>query len=109
MSVGPAKLDDLPKTLAGLRHFDAGKGILMFLVGALLYFGHSAFIPVALALLAGLILSSPVEMLFRVGLPRGFSALLILVVTLSAAAGLVALVWGPSQLWYASAPHTLAT
>jgi predicted PurR-regulated permease PerM len=109
MSVGASKFDRLPKTLASVRDFNAGKGILIFLVGVLLYFGHSAFIPAALALLAGLILSSPVEMLFRLGLPRGIGALLILVMTLTAAAGLIALVWTPSQQWYASAPHTLAT
>lgn len=109
MSAGPSKFDRLPKTLAGVRDFNAGKGILIFLIGTILYLGHSAFIPVALALLAGLILSSPVEMLFRLGLPRGFSALLILVLALTAAAGLIALVWTPSQQWYASAPHTLAT
>jgi predicted PurR-regulated permease PerM len=101
--------DRLPKTLASVRRFNAGKGILIVLIGAILYIGHSAFIPVALALLAGLILSSPVEMLFRLGLPRGLSALLILAATLAAASGLVALVWAPSQQWYASAPHTLAT
>jgi predicted PurR-regulated permease PerM len=101
--------DRLPKTLASVRRFNAGKGILIVLIGAVLYIGHSAFIPVALALLAGLILSSPVELLFRLGLPRGLSALLILVATLAAASGLIALVWTPSQQWYASAPHTLAT
>src|SRR5580700_6381311 len=109
MSTEPSKFDRLPKPLKGVREFNAGKGVLLLLVGALLYVGHSAFIPVALALLAGLILSSPVEMLFRFGLPRGFSALLILLAALSAAAGLIALVWTPSQQWYASAPHTLAT
>jgi predicted PurR-regulated permease PerM len=109
MSTGPSKFDRLPKTLSGVRDFSAGKGILIFLVGGLLYVGHTAFIPVALALLAALILSSPVEMLFRLGLSRGSSALLILVLALSAAAGLVALVWNPTQQWYASAPHTLAT
>jgi predicted PurR-regulated permease PerM len=101
--------DRLPKAIAGVRDFSAAKGILVILIGALLYIGHSAFIPVALALLAGLILSSPVEWLFRLGLPRGLSALLILVVTLAAASGLIALVWTPSQQWYASAPHTLIT
>jgi hypothetical protein len=63
--------DRLPKTLATVRTFNAGKGILIVLIGAILYIGHSAFIPVALALLAALILSSPVEMLFRLGLPSG--------------------------------------
>ena len=101
--------DRLPKTVASVRDFNAGKGILFVLIGVILYIGHSAFIPVALALLAALILSSPVEMLFRLGLPRSLGALLILVATLAAAAGLLALVWTPSQQWYASAPHTLAT
>jgi predicted PurR-regulated permease PerM len=108
MSTGPSKFDRLPKTLASVRDFNVGKGILIFLVGGLLYVAHAAFIPVALALLAALILSSPVEMLFRLGLPRGFSALLILMMALSAAIGLVSLVWTPSQQWYASAPHTIS-
>jgi predicted PurR-regulated permease PerM len=107
MSTGPSKFDRLPKTLAGVRHFNAGKGILMLLIGGLLYVAHAAFIPVALALLAGLILSSPVEALFRLGLPRGIGAALILIAALAAVAGLVALLWTPSQQWYASAPHTL--
>jgi predicted PurR-regulated permease PerM len=108
MSTEPSKFDRLPKTLKGLREFNAGKGILLLLIGALLYVGHTAFIPVALAMLAGLILSSPVEALFRVGVPRGIGAVLILILALSAVAGLVALVWTPSQQWYASAPHTLS-
>jgi predicted PurR-regulated permease PerM len=108
MSTGPSKFDRLPKTLKGVREFNAGKGVLLFLIGGLLYVGHTAFIPVALALLAGLILSSPVEALFRVGLPRGLGAVLILIMALAAVAGLVALIWTPSQQWYASAPHTLS-
>src|SRR5580704_3926402 len=107
MSTEPSKFDRLPKPLKGVREFNAGKGVLLLLIGALLYVGHTAFIPVALAGLAGLILSSPVEALFRLGLPRGISAVLILVTALAAVAGLVALIWTPSQQWYASAPHTL--
>jgi predicted PurR-regulated permease PerM len=109
MATGPSKFDRLPKTLATVRDFNAGKGILLLLIGALLYVAHSAFIPVALALLAALVLSSPVELLFRLGLPRGLSALLILVGALVTAAGVITLVWTPAQDWYASAPHTLAT
>jgi predicted PurR-regulated permease PerM len=108
MSTEPSKFDRLPKTLKGVRDFIAGKGILLFLIGALLYVGHTAFIPVALALLAGLILSSPVEGLLRLGISRGLGAVLILMVALAAVAGLVALIWTPSQQWYASAPHTLS-
>ncbi len=108
MSTEPSKFDRLPKTLKGLRELNAGKGILLLLIGALLYVGHTAFIPVALAMLAGLILSSPVEALFRLGLPRSLGAVLILVAALGAVGGLVALIWTPSQEWYASAPHTLS-
>ncbi|HEY0746942.1 MAG TPA: AI-2E family transporter [Steroidobacteraceae bacterium] len=108
MSTGPSKFDRLPKALSGVRHFNAAKGILAVLIGAVLYVGHAAFTPVALALLAGLILSSPVETLFRLGLPRGYCAVLILVAALSAASGVAALVWTPSQEWFASAPHTLS-
>jgi predicted PurR-regulated permease PerM len=108
MTTGPSKFDRLPKTLAGVRHFNAGKGILIFFIGGLLYVGHSAFIPVALALLAGLILSGPVEALFRVGVPRSVGAVLILVTAIAAVAGLIAVMWTPSQQWYASAPHTLS-
>jgi predicted PurR-regulated permease PerM len=108
MTTGPSKFDRLPKTLAGVRDFNAGKGILIFLIGVLLYLAHAAFIPVALALLAALILSSPVEMLFRAGVPRSVGAVLILVAAIAVAAGLIAIMWTPSQQWYASAPHTLA-
>src|ERR1700727_2833298 len=107
MSTEPSKFDRLPKPLKGVREFNIGKGILLLLIGGLLYIGHTAFIPVALAGLAGLILSSPVEALNRIGLPRGLGAVLILVMALAAVGGLVALIWTPSQQWYASAPHTL--
>jgi predicted PurR-regulated permease PerM len=103
-----SKFDRLPKTLATVREFNAAKGILVFLIGALLYFAHAAFVPVALAFLLALVLSSPVEALHRLGVARGLSAALILMLALSALAGLVALTWTPVQDWYASAPQTLA-
>jgi predicted PurR-regulated permease PerM len=108
MTTGPSKFDRLSKTLADVRDFNAGKGILIFLIGGVLYLGHAAFIPVALALLAGLILSGPVEALFRVGVPRTVGAVLVLVTTIAIAIGLIAIMWTPSQQWYASAPHTLS-
>jgi predicted PurR-regulated permease PerM len=103
-----SKFDRLPKTLATVREFNAAKGILVFLIGALLYVAHSAFVPVALAFLFALVLSSPVEALHRLGVARGLSAALILMLALSALAGLIALTWTPVQDWYASAPQTLA-
>jgi predicted PurR-regulated permease PerM len=108
MDPAPSKFDRLPKALAGLRHFNAAKGIFVILIGTVLYIGHAAFIPVALAMLFGLILSSPVEALHKLGVPRGLSSLFILVLALAAIAGLVALMWNPAQEWYASAPHTLS-
>jgi hypothetical protein len=43
-----------------VRQFTASKLLTLGALGLLLYFAHQAFIPVALALLAALILSGPV-------------------------------------------------
>ena len=48
--------------------------------GLLLYEAQAVFIPIGLAFLFSLVLSSPVESLHRLGMPRPLSALLILVV-----------------------------
>jgi predicted PurR-regulated permease PerM len=103
-----SKFDRLPKPLASVREFNAAKGILVFLAGALLFYAHSAFVPIALAFLFALILSSPVEALHKLGVPRGLSAALILMLALGAIAGLGAMLWAPAQDWYASAPRTLS-
>ncbi len=79
------------------------------LAGALLYFARVAFIPVGLALLFALLLSSPVEALHRRGLPRSVSALLILAIFLGLVGGTVNLLWDPAQNWLAAAPHTSLT
>ena len=78
-------------------------------VGLLLYEAHAAFTPIALALLVALILSSPVEALHRWRVPRGVSALLILILSLALAGGAVDLAWKPAQHWFATAPETLQT
>jgi predicted PurR-regulated permease PerM len=75
----------------------------------LLYVAHQAFIPIALALLAALILSGPVEMLLKFKIPRSLSASVILIVFLAAAVGLVDLMWEPAQQWYSTAPATMKT
>jgi predicted PurR-regulated permease PerM len=107
MAVSQSKFDRLSKPMASVRAFNAPKGIFILMIAALLYFAHAAFVPVALALLLALILSSPVELLHKVGMPRGLSALLILIIAFGAVASLVTLLWNPAQDWYASAPHTL--
>src|ERR1700691_4627738 len=76
-------------------------------VGALLYFGHEVFKPVALALLFALVLSNAVEGLHRFGLPppaRRFLMLRLFIPGLGAATD--ALI-EPAQKWLASAPSTL--
>jgi predicted PurR-regulated permease PerM len=78
-------------------------------IGALLYFAHAVFIPIALAVLFSLLLTAPVEALHRRGLPRSASALLVLVALASLIGGSVNLLWAPAQSWWASAPQTLKT
>jgi len=78
-------------------------------IGALLYFAHTVFIPIALAVLLSLLLTSPVEALHRRGLPRSASAIVVLAVLASLIGGSVNLPWTPTQSWWASAPKTLMT
>jgi len=85
------------------------KVVVVVTVAAVLYFAHSAFVPVALALLLSLVLSGPVEALQKKCIPRGVSAAVIVLLVLSLAAGGVASLWGPAQEWYAKAPRTVAT
>jgi len=76
-------------------------------VGALLYFAREVFIPVTLALLFALVLSSTVEGLHRLRIPRPVSAflmLLILVVGIGAATDFLI---EPAQQWLANAPRTM--
>ena len=73
----------------------------------LLYFGHVAFVPIALALLISLILSGPVEVLHARGVPRSVSAALLLAAILGAMAALLNFMSEPAQKWLAAAPHTV--
>ena len=78
-------------------------------IGAVLYFAHAAFIPIALAVLFSLLLTPPVEALHRRGLPRSASAIVVLVLVASLLGGSVNLLWTPAQSWWASAPQALGT
>jgi predicted PurR-regulated permease PerM len=78
-------------------------------VTALLYVCHEVFVPVVLSLLFALVLSSAVEALHRVGIPRGLSAFLMLLVLLVIIGGTLSAVAGPAQQWFASLPQTLQT
>lgn len=83
------------------------KLLLLGAIGVLLYVAHFAFIPIALALLFALILSGPVEALYRLHVPRSVSATIILVIVLGMLAGVVDFMWAPTQHWYAAAPQTV--
>ena len=90
-----------------VNQITASKLLVMVTIGAILYVAHFAFIPIALALLFALILSGPVEALFRLHVPRSLSAAIILIIVLSLMAGIVDLMWAPAQHWFASAPQTV--
>ncbi|HEX2791414.1 MAG TPA: AI-2E family transporter [Steroidobacteraceae bacterium] len=78
-------------------------------VTALLYVCHEVFVPVALALLFALVLSSAVEAMHRRGLPRSLSAVLMLLVLLTIIGATFSAVAGPAQDWFAGLPQTLQT
>ncbi len=101
------KLDLLANT-RGHTGFNTGKFLMLAVLGCLLYVGRAAFSPIALALLFSLVLSGPVEALHRLRIPRNVSAALILLVVLSLMAGVVNLIWAPSQEWFAKAPQTMS-
>jgi predicted PurR-regulated permease PerM len=90
-----------------VRKLSPTKILVMGALGLLLYVAHAAFIPVALALLAALILSGPVEALHRLHIPRSISAAIILILALAATSEVVHLMWAPAQQWYAAAPQTM--
>jgi predicted PurR-regulated permease PerM len=76
-------------------------------VGALLYFAHEVFIPVALALLFALVLSSAVEGLHRHRVPRAVSAFLMLLILIVGIGAATDALLEPAQQWFANAPRTL--
>jgi predicted PurR-regulated permease PerM len=92
-----------------VRHLTAPRLLVLGALGMLLYVAHFAFIPIALALLFALVLSSPVEGLRNLGVPRSIGALVLLAVALGILVAAVALLWKPAQYWYAEAPQTIRT
>jgi predicted PurR-regulated permease PerM len=78
-------------------------------VAALLYFAHEVFVPVALALLFALVLSSAVEGLHRLRLPRVVGAFLMLLILVAGIGAATDALMEPAQQWFANAPRTLQT
>lgn len=102
---------DIPSNIksSASQPLNPAKVLVWGAFGLLLYEAHVAFVPIALALLLALVLSSPVEALHRLHVPRSVSALLILILTLAMIGGTIELLWTPAQHWFASAPQTLQT
>ena len=98
---------DRPPSAIHVSQFTAAKLLVLGGLGVLLYVAHQAFIPIALALLAALVLSGLVETLLKFRIPRSLSATVILIAFLAASAGLVDLMWTPAQQWYLNAPATM--
>jgi predicted PurR-regulated permease PerM len=76
---------------------------------AMLRVGRDALVPLALAVLIALMLSGVVEGLRRIRVPRGLSALVLLMIIAVAVAGVVDMIWTPAQQWIQSAPRVMRT
>lgn len=90
-----------------VRRVTAVRALVAGAVGLLLYFAHAAFVPVALACLFALVLSGPIEALHCLRVPRGLSAVLLMLMLLGIVAGISNLLYEPAQHWFAEAPHTV--
>ena len=105
---------ELTQRLSARRH--AGRSVTRALwilticiAVAALRIGRELLVPVVLALLITLVLSGIVEFLRRYGIPRGLSAVVLLVLIGAALGGMLHAVWPPAQQWIASAPRVLRT
>jgi predicted PurR-regulated permease PerM len=76
---------------------------------AMLRVGRDALVPVALAVLIALMLSGVVEGLRGIRVPRGLSALVLLMIIAVAVAGVVDMIRTPAQQWIQSAPRVMRT
>ena len=76
---------------------------------AALRVGRELLVPMVLALLITLVLSGIVEFLRRYGVPRGLSAVVLLVLIGAAVGGMLHAVWPPAQQGIAGAPRVLRT
>lgn len=83
--------------------------VAVLAAGTFLYVAHSVVIPVVLAVLFALILTTPVEALYRFKVPRGLTAILLLLMFLGLFSAAINLLSAPAQTWWNSAPQTLRT
>lgn len=77
-------------------------------VGAVLYLGRPAFVPIMLALLLTLLLWPAVDAIHRRRVPRFAAAALVILTVIGGVGFTVQSVWSPAKVWLDSAPETLA-
>jgi predicted PurR-regulated permease PerM len=94
----------LPTDFKGLVLF----GILGLLSFHTLYLTGDIFVPVIIAFLLKMVLQPAVETLVGLHLPRLLAALLVVVVLLTALAGLATMLSAPAAEWLSRAPESLA-
>jgi predicted PurR-regulated permease PerM len=98
-----------PLTARAARSSTSIRTLAILALGTFLYFAHAVVIPVVLAILFALILTAPVEALHRYRIPRGVTALALLLAVLGLLSGAIDLLSAPAQKWWDSAPQTLRT
>jgi predicted PurR-regulated permease PerM len=98
-------------SVAARRRLTRASGSLLILallgLGVLLYLARAAFVPIALALLFAVLLSSAVEALHRLRVPRAISAVLLLTVLLIGVGAAAETLFQPAQQWLAKAPSVI--
>jgi predicted PurR-regulated permease PerM len=96
-------------SMRSARSSSSIRALAALALGAFLYFAHAVVIPIVLAILFALILTTPVEAMYRFKIPRGFTALALLVIVLGVVSVAIDLLSAPAQKWWTSAPQTLRT
>jgi predicted PurR-regulated permease PerM len=80
-----------------------------FAAVAALRLGRDMLIPLVFGVLLALVLSGIVESLRRLRIPRGLSALILLLIIGGGIGGILDAVWAPAQQWIENAPRALRT
>jgi predicted PurR-regulated permease PerM len=83
------------------------RALAILAAGTFLYVAHAVIVPVVMAVLFALILTTPVEALYRYRIPRSVTAVALLLAALALLSGAIDLLSAPAQKWWNSAPQTL--
>ncbi len=111
---GGAPLETSARDRAARRHTGRSAARALWIVAicvtvAALRLGRDLLIPMVLAVLVALVLSGIVESLRRYRIPRGLSAVVLLLLIGATVGGVLHAVWTPARQWIESAPRVLRT